>query len=102
MTVYVCPEKDIVCGDHLANWCAKCPLRERFVNRLSETFATFTPSTNIPEETPGLHKMTAIPYCRDREHNPPTHLFVESGMRYVHYCPTCREKSVIIGQQVSM
>ena len=26
---YVCPSKDIVCGDRPANWCATCPLHAR-------------------------------------------------------------------------
>lgn len=26
--VYVCPEKDIVCGDREAGWCLKCPARD--------------------------------------------------------------------------
>ncbi len=25
-TVYVCPEKDTVCGTHPGRWCALCPL----------------------------------------------------------------------------
>jgi hypothetical protein len=29
MTVYVCPIKDIECGDHTVGWCAECPKRGR-------------------------------------------------------------------------
>lgn len=27
MTVYICAQKDIVCGDNPANWCLGCPKR---------------------------------------------------------------------------
>lgn len=31
MTVYVCPTRDIECGDNVASWCAACPKRRNHV-----------------------------------------------------------------------
>lgn len=33
--------------------------------------------------------------CRNPEHNPPTHLYVPSGMRYIHVCPSCGKEVII-------
>lgn len=33
--------------------------------------------------------------CRHPEHNPPMHIYVPQGMRYVHTCPYCGKEVII-------
>ena len=53
------------------------------------------------EEAPGFHSLPETRSCRDPEHGLPNYLHIPSGMRYVHYCPTCRQKSVAYSPHVS-
>ncbi|SHN40285.1 hypothetical protein SAMN02787076_06200 [Rhizobacter sp. OV335] len=46
------------------------------------------------DEAPGFHRLPEKALCPDPEHGLPNFLYIPSGMRYVHYCPTCRQKSV--------
>lgn len=55
----------------------------------------------LPEEPPGFSDVDPIFMCKDPEHGFPTHLHVPSGKKYVHYCPSCRFKSVAFGVVVS-
>ena len=59
------------------------------------------PTAHMPREAPGFHPVALPVACRDREHYPPTMLCVPAGKRYVHYCPTCGAKGVLMGRDVS-
>ena len=39
--------------------------------------------------------------CMDRSHNPPSHLHIPSHQEYVHVCPSCGQKFVLKGSQVT-
>ncbi len=41
-------------------------------------------------------------WCRDIEHNPPTHLHIPHGKEYVHVCPRCRKTTVLKSQEWSL
>lgn len=47
--VYVCPEKDSVCGDLSSNWCGGCPMWQKR-QRLGS--ATLRPMPGLPQPTP--------------------------------------------------
>lgn len=47
--VYVCPEKDSVCGDLSSNWCGGCPMWQKR-QRLGS--ATLLPMPGLPQPTP--------------------------------------------------
>lgn len=34
-------------------------------------------------------------FCMDKSHNPPSHLYIPQGKRYVHVCPACGTRMVI-------
>ncbi len=55
----------------------------------------------IPDEAPGFHDLKLPDLCRDDEHDMPTHLHIPGGKKYVHYCPTCKHKSVAFGVLVT-
>ena len=55
----------------------------------------------IPDEAPGFHDVNLPLHCKDSEHNFPTHLHIPGGKKYVHYCPSCRAKSVRFGLEVT-
>lgn len=40
--------------------------------------------------------------CKDREHNPPSHMVIPHGQGYNHVCPSCGAVTTIIPQQVSL
>lgn len=40
--------------------------------------------------------------CKDREHNPPSHIVIPHGQGYNHVCPSCGLEIKIIPQQVSV
>lgn len=39
--------------------------------------------------------------CKDPSHNPPTNIHIPQGKGYVHVCPSCGKRHVIIPPQVS-
>lgn len=47
------------------------------------------------DEPAGLHPVSEAVRCLDREHSPPSHLHVPAGHKWVHYCPSCKQKAVI-------
>ena len=38
--------------------------------------------------------------CRDPGHNPPTHMVIPQGQKYVHRCPSCGEGCTLRSPQV--
>lgn len=38
--------------------------------------------------------------CLDRQHDPPMHLYIPPGKRYVHICPSCKRKIVLNGLSI--
>ena len=36
-------------------------------------------------------------YCLNPSHNPPTHLYIPSGQKYIHICPGCGRRLTIRG-----
>lgn len=42
-----------------------------------------------------------IETCKHPEHNPPSHLYIPQGKRYVHICPSCGNREVIAPPQIS-
>jgi len=40
--------------------------------------------------------------CRDREHNPPTHLYVPPNKEYNHVCPSCGHVHIIRSPQYTL
>lgn len=53
-----------------------------------------------PHEAPGFHPVDGPKFCTSYEHNLPTHLYIPPGMKYVHYCPACGQKTVAYGNNV--
>lgn len=39
--------------------------------------------------------------CTHIEHNPPMHLHIPQGKRYIHVCPGCKQRSVLQPPQIS-
>lgn len=39
--------------------------------------------------------------CSGPEHNPPTHLSIPNGYKYIHVCPSCGFETELIPQQIS-
>ena len=39
--------------------------------------------------------------CKDLGHNPPSHVHIPQGKRYIHVCPSCGNRIVITPQQIS-
>lgn len=35
--------------------------------------------------------------CMNPSHNPPGHLYLRPGQRYVHICPGCKKRTVMVG-----
>jgi len=40
--------------------------------------------------------------CKDREHNPPSHMVIPQGKGYRHVCPSCGEVQIVIPTQISL
>ena len=38
-----------------------------------------------------------IKTCFSPSHNPPMHLYIPPGQQYVHICPTCGAKIIMLG-----
>jgi len=39
--------------------------------------------------------------CLDPSHNPPMHLYIPPGQKFVHICPNCGNKTIISGNIVT-
>ncbi len=39
--------------------------------------------------------------CVDPGHNPPSHMVIPYGQKYIHVCPACGKKQTIVPIQVS-
>lgn len=57
-----------------------------------------------PKDIPNPEKWTIKPKinCIHPEHNPPSHLYVESGHYYFHVCPSCKMQFLISGPPISL
>ena len=57
---------------------------------------------HLPEKEKS-HFEDIEPYvmCTHPSHNPPTHLHIPQGKRYVHICPSCGNKQIIQPQQIT-
>jgi hypothetical protein len=53
------------------------------------------------DEAPGFHPVDGARRCISSEHNFPSMLYVPGGMKYVHYCPSCGQKTTVIGNSVT-
>lgn len=45
------------------------------------------------------HKITPDK-CTHPEHEPPSHLYVPAGEKYVHKCPACGNERILIGVEM--
>lgn len=64
------------------------PMSPKEFVRLKEFFQSKTPANFQP--------------CKDPEHNPPSHLYIESGHYYFHVCPSCKMQFLISGPPISL
>lgn len=55
----------------------------------------------ITEEKSHFEDIEENPPCKHPEHEPPCYLHIPQGKRYVHICPSCRQRSVIQPPQIS-
>lgn len=59
---------------------------------LSETDQNKSGFFNLPEDKS----------CKDKQHNPPSHICIPKGKGYRHVCPSCGKETVIIPQQITL
>jgi hypothetical protein len=64
-------------------------------------FSPYIQKQAEPREAPGFHPVEAPKACLNMSHNFPTMLYVPPGMKYVHYCPGCGQKTVVTGGSVT-
>lgn len=63
--------------------------RDKNVNN---TFPNLIPKK---EEVSHFEDIEEPTKCTSTEHNPPTHLHIPNGKRYVHICPSCKTKIIL-------
>lgn len=56
---------------------------------------------NLDEEKSHFEDIEPVNTCRHPSHNPPTHLHIPQGKRYVHVCPACKQRQVIQPLQIT-
>lgn len=44
------------------------------------------------------HKITPDK-CTHPEHEPPSHLYVPAGEKYIHKCPACGNERILVGTE---
>jgi hypothetical protein len=54
------------------------------------------------EKKSGFFDLPQQDICRDKEHNPPSHICIPQGKGYRHVCPSCGKETVIIPPQVRL
>jgi hypothetical protein len=53
------------------------------------------------QERSHFEDIEIISRCTHPEHNPPMHLHIPQGKRYVHICPYCRHREILQPPQIS-
>jgi len=53
------------------------------------------------EERSHFEDLETTPKCNHPEHEPPTHLHIPLGKKYIHICPGCRRRIELIPPQIS-
>ena len=53
------------------------------------------------EERSHFEDLDVAPKCNHPEHEPPTHLHIPFGKKYVHICPGCKRRIELIPPQIS-
>lgn len=53
------------------------------------------------EERSHFEDLETAPKCNHPEHEPPTHLYIPRGKKYIHICPGCRRRIELIPPQIS-
>jgi hypothetical protein len=60
------------------------------------------PNSEFPnEEESHFEDIEETKTCCHIEHNPPTHLYIPHGKRYIHICPECKERTVFQPPQIT-
>lgn len=53
------------------------------------------------EEHSHFEDLKTQPKCNHTGHEPPTHLHIPIGKKYIHICPGCRRRLELIPPQIS-
>ena len=54
-----------------------------------------------PEKQGGFFDLPKDTRCKDKSHNPPTHIYIPQGKGYRHVCPSCGKVTELIPPQIS-
>lgn len=49
----------------------------------------------VQEEESHFEDIEDVITCNHPGHNPPTHLHIPQGKRYIHICPACKQKTIL-------
>ena len=60
------------------------------------------PSGEVKKEESHFEDIEPIRMCKHPSHNPPTHLHIPQGKRYVHICPGCNAKMTLQPPQITL
>jgi hypothetical protein len=53
------------------------------------------------DEKSHFEDIEQVKLCKNPEHNPPTHLHIPQGKRYVHICPGCNSRVILQPPQIT-
>lgn len=54
-----------------------------------------------PEKQGGFFDLPKDTRCKDKSHEPPTHIYIPQGKGYRHVCPSCGKVTDLIPPQIS-
>ena len=54
-----------------------------------------------PEKQGGFFDLPQDTRCKDKSHEPPTHIHIPQGKGYRHVCPSCGKVTELIPPQIS-
>ena len=54
-----------------------------------------------PEKQGGFFDLPQDTRCKDKSHDPPTHIHIPQGKGYRHVCPSCGKVTDLIPPQIS-
>lgn len=56
---------------------------------------------NKSEKQGGFFDLPKDARCKDKSHEPPTHIYIPQGKGYRHICPSCGKVTDLIPPQIS-
>lgn len=77
-----------------------CGLSAQNLKKMEDLFKKLGEITK-PEKQGGFFDLPKDTRCKDKSHEPPTHIHIPQGKGYRHVCPSCGKVTDLIPPQIS-